>query len=436
MKAICKPNPAYYPGNPFIEALPPVLGGQALIDALGYFPPYDESSRQLSAEQRIQMLGALYEVYQPLEMTVQLYYSINSSMQHSFAQKMTIADIQQYHTNYTDLQNRRITAATGGGNSFSVIGISGLGKSRALQQVLGLFPPVIKHEAYNGQPLVCKQIPYIMVQTPSDASIKALCLDILMQIDGAIGTEHHQRAITNRLSTDMMVSQISQISKNINLGLLVVDEIQNIAHIRNGGGIRLLNFLVQLINSAHLSVCMVGTPQVLGTLQQEFRSARRATGLVYDRLSEGGEFPILLRALWRYQYTRHHTDLTPELQNWIYRKTQGIPDVLVKLLHSAQQRAILDGTEAITIEILDKAYKSSLQMVDGFLAALDEAPKSRRTAPKPPAGDLTIEAGNSLQEPKSRLQSADIRTIVADAKKQGVAVVDALAEFIITEVAI
>ena len=432
MKAVYTLNPAY-PGNPFIEALPPTLGGQALVDALGHFPAYDEASRQLPAEVRLQMLGTLYEVYQPLEMTVQLYYQVYAAMQHSFAQKLTVADVQQYHTNYGDLQNRRITAATGGGNSFSVIGISGLGKSRTLQQVLGLFPPVIEHEAYNGQPLVCKQIPYIVVQTPSDASIKALCLDILLQIDGASGTAHHQRAITNRLSTDMMVSQIAQISKSINLGLLVVDEIQNIAHIRNGGGTRLLNFIVQLINSAHLSVCMVGTPQVLGTLQAEFRSARRATGLVYDRLGNNDEFSLLLKSLWRYQYTRNSADLTPEVANWIYRKTQGVPDIVVKLIYHSQQRAIMDGTENITIEVLEKAYRTSLQMVDGFLASLNDTPKRQRTAPKPGTGDLTV--NTQSMEPHQTTGRANLRAIVADAKKQGKPVVDALAEYA-TEVAI
>lgn len=41
-------------------------------------------------------------------------------------------------------------ASIGGGNSFSVIGVSGLGKSTALQRVLSLFPQVIEHTQYHG----------------------------------------------------------------------------------------------------------------------------------------------------------------------------------------------------------------------------------------------------------------------------------------------
>lgn len=65
---------------------------------------------------------------------------------------------------------------------------------------------------------------------------------------------------------------------------------------------------------------MVGTPRVLQILQQEFRSARRTTGLVYDRLANDKEYSLLLHGLWHYQYTRYATDLTVEMQNWLYRK--------------------------------------------------------------------------------------------------------------------
>lgn len=430
MKAEYNYHPAHR-GNPFIEALPPMLSGEELLAALGNYPTYQGDEGWLPQETRMQLLGSLFEVYQPLKMTLVLYFQVYAAMQHSFSQKMSAEDVQAYHQNYLDMQNRRITAATGGGNSFSVIGISGLGKSTALQRVLSLFPQVIKHEWYKGKPLVCKQVPYLVVQTPHDASIKALCLDIMLQIDNLIGTEHYKRAITNRLTGDMMVSQISQITKNVNLGLLVIDELQNVSYGKSGGGTKLLNFLVQLINSAHLSVCMVGTPRVLSTLQQEFRSARRATGLVYDRLQNDGEFALLLNTLWRYQFTEERTDLTPELRNWIYRKTQGVPDILVKLLYHAQQLALMDGTEHLCLEVLDKAYHSNLQMVEGFLAALDDTPP----LPEPKAthhdtgSDIAVRMPPNEETPKP--DDVDLRKLAAEAKRQGIPVVEALAEYVL-----
>ena len=125
-------------------------------------------------------------------------------------------------------------------------------------------------------------------------------------------------ALSRRLSIDVLVSQLNQIVRVNHIGLLVIDELQNIAYRKSDGGIRFLNFLVHLINGAGVSVCMVGTPRVLQVLQQEFRSARRTTGLVYDRLPNDKEFSLLLHGLWHYQYTQYATDLTPELANWLY----------------------------------------------------------------------------------------------------------------------
>lgn len=435
MKAAYTPNPAY-PGNPFIEALPPMLEGQQLLDALSCYPDYSEEMRTFPAAERLQLLGSLYEVYQPLSISLQLYFQIYASLQHSFSQKVTMADVERYHRNYTDIQNKRITAATGGGNSFSVIGISGLGKSRALQQVLSLFPPVIEHETFSGKPFLCKQIPYITVQTPHDGSVKALTLDILSQIDSVCGTVYYKRAITSRLSTDMLVSQLSLITmSSVNLGLLVIDELQNISYGKSGGGTHLLNFLVQLINSARLSLCMAATPRVLGILQQEYRLARRATGFLCDRLSANGEFLILLKTLWRYQYTRNRADLTPEIENWLFRKTQGIPDILVKLLVAAQRQAILDGTESLTIEVLDRAYKDTLQMVDGFLADLNTTPKKAASPKAATSSDSDIVIPIQGEPSAAKQDNTNIPAIVADAKRQGVDVVEALQEYI-TEVSI
>lgn len=436
MKAEYTPNLAFT-DNPYVEALPPVLSGQTLIDALGNYPPYDESMRQLPVEVRLQMLANLHNIYVPLEKSLLLYYQIYNAIQHSYSQSM-MDTVRAYHRTYRDIQNRQTTvssASTGGGISFSVIGSSGIGKSTAIHRIVSLFPPVIEHQEYQDTPLICKEIPCLTIETPHDGSVKGLCLSILLRVDELVGSNHYSRAVSNRLTADVLVSTVSQVARNSNIGIIILDEIQNISYAKSGGTERFLNHLVQFINNSRVSICLCGTYQILNVLQKQMHSARRSTGFIWKRLADNREFSRLLNSLWGYQYTRNRVPLTPEISNWMYRKTQGVPDVMVKLIYHAQQRAILDGSEAITIETLDKAYKTNLQMVDGFLAALDEAPKSRRAAPKPPAGDLTFKVENGLQEPKNRPQSADLRIIVADAKKQGVAVIDALAEFI-TEVAI
>ena len=281
-------NPLY-DNNPFIEALPPMLSGKDLIHALAVIPPYNDSDRDRSTGERLQLLSSLYEFYQPLSMTIDLYCEIYTAMQHCYGQYSIHSEAAAMQNGYSLMHGNALAASIGGGNSFSVVGVSGLGKSTALQRVLSLYPQVIEHTEYHGQKFYCHQIPYLVVQTPHDASIKALILDIYLQIDSLIGTTYQKDALSRRLSIDVLVSQLNQIVRVNHIGLLVIDELQNIAYRKSDAGIRFLNFLVHLINGAGVSVCMVGTPRVLQVLQQEFRSARRTTGLVYDRLPNDKE---------------------------------------------------------------------------------------------------------------------------------------------------
>lgn len=230
-------NPLY-DNNPFIEALPPMLSGKDLIRALAVIPPYSDSDRDRSTGERLQLLSSLYEFYQPLSMTVDLYCEIHTAMQHCYGQYSVQSEAATFQNGYSLMHGNALAASIGGGNSFSVVGVSGLGKSTALQRVLSLYPQVIEHTEYHGQKFYCHQIPYLVVQTPHDASIKALILDIYLQIDSLIGTTYQKDALSRRLSIDVLVSQLNQIVRVNHIGLLVIDELQNIAYRKSDGGIR------------------------------------------------------------------------------------------------------------------------------------------------------------------------------------------------------
>lgn len=235
-----------YPGNPYVEALPPMLAGQELIRALASVPLYSTSDRDRSTGERLQLLSALYEFYQPLTMTLDLYCEVYNAMQHCYGQYTPQREAASLQQGYAAMQGKAVAASIGGGNSFSVVGVSGLGKSTALQRVLSLFPQIIHHERYNGQMLCCQQIPYLVVQTPHDGSVKAMILDIYLQLDTLLGTSYQHYALAHKLTLDVLVSQLNQIVRVNHVGLLVIDELQNIAYRKNG--IRFINFLVQLIN--------------------------------------------------------------------------------------------------------------------------------------------------------------------------------------------
>lgn len=161
MKAIYQAadNPLYK-NNPFVEALPPMLAGRSLISRLSSFPAYSDEDRDKSPGIRIQLLSNLYEFYQPLPMTVELYTQIYTSMQMGFGRQCGVEGRKALIDGYKSMIGNETSFSAGGGDSFAFVGASGLGKSTALNHVLSLFPKVIEHEEYNGDKMFCKQIPY------------------------------------------------------------------------------------------------------------------------------------------------------------------------------------------------------------------------------------------------------------------------------------
>lgn len=110
-------NPLY-DNNPFIEALPPMLSGKDLIRALAVIPPYSDSDRDRSTGERLQLLSSLYEFYQPLSMTIDLYCEIYTAMQHCYGQYSIQSEAAAMQNGYSLMHGNALAASVGGGNSF------------------------------------------------------------------------------------------------------------------------------------------------------------------------------------------------------------------------------------------------------------------------------------------------------------------------------
>ena len=108
-------NPLY-DNNPFIEALPPMLSGKDLIHALAVIPPYNDSDRDRSTGERLQLLSSLYEFYQPLSMTIDLYCEIYTAMQHCYGQYSIHSEAAAMQNGYSLMHGNALAASIGGGN--------------------------------------------------------------------------------------------------------------------------------------------------------------------------------------------------------------------------------------------------------------------------------------------------------------------------------
>ena len=268
-----------------------------------------------------------------------------------------------------------------------------------------------------------KIIPCISVQCPFDSSVKGLLLEILRKVDEVIDSEYYKNALRARITTDMLIGSVSQVALN-HIGLLVVDEIQNVCNSKSGKS--LVGMLTQLINNSGISICMVGTPESAVFFEQAMQLARRSLGLWYDVMEYGENFKEFCETVFTYQYVKQKTEITDAIMEWLYEHTSGNISVVVSLIHDAQEIAILNNNEVLNLESLNEAYQQRLSMLHGYIHPEQKKQTSR---PKRKVSVKNVE----VTEKDVNKGEFTIATLVVTAKDENLDIVQLLKQHMTVE---
>jgi len=367
-----------YQDNPFIEALPNLLSPHKVVEKLAFYPQYHQNERKLDSHYRIYMVDRLFQVFQPLPMNIELERKISRALRQGYVFRNPFESklAQGFYRDYygTNPINSKDDGFYPSSFGFTLIGISGLGKTSSLKRILNMYPQVIVHSEYRGIPFSAYQVVWVKLECPHDGSIKGMLYEFFSEIDRLLGTNYYQKMMRTRATADAMMTVMNQVVRNCSLGILIIDEIQHLSMAKSGGSEKMLNFFVNLVNNVGVPVILVGTPKAVKVLQGDFRQARRGSGLggdmVCDRIQMDEVWDLLVSSIWHYQWTRKETPLTPELSSVLYEETQGIPDLLKKVYVIAQAHAISSGKEEITPYVIKKVAKENLKLIQPMITAL------------------------------------------------------------------
>jgi len=399
--------------------------GSELRSALEVLPEYDSSICDADAPVRLMALSDLYRIYVPSQMSLEIYSKLYLALMRSLQKKGTRLAVQQQNQNYRAIIQQEYSGIMGGSDSFTIIGSSGIGKSSAISRAITL---ITENRVIETDNPYAKIIPCICVQCPFDSSVKGLLLEILRKVDEAIDSKYYPNALRARVTTDMLIGSVSQVALN-HIGLLVVDEIQNVCNSKNGKS--LVGMLTQLINNSGISICMVGTPESAVFFEQAMQLARRSLGLRYDVMEYNTDFREFCEILYSYQYVRQRTKLTDATVEWLYEHSSGNISVVVSLIHDAQEITILNGKEALNLESLNEAYQQRLSMLHGFI----QPPQGKQTSKT--KKKKVVMATPSDTDGKTTSDRLCIAELVAKAKEDNVDIVDLLKSHMpVVEVAI
>ncbi|UXY16640.1 TniB family NTP-binding protein [Chitiniphilus purpureus] len=366
-----------FQGNPLIEALPPSLSDEQLVELLACKPDFCPEQRNWGDSERIQMVGSLSNIRIPLERDVAVANALNSMLRNGYVGRAP----------FTKADGERIRAIYEGGChsvgvtgaylddpaqlSAMLMGLPGMGKTALVTRWFSHLPPVIYHPEFMRY-----QVPWLHVEMPSDgSSVKGLAYGILSQLDRLIpGADYYQQfAVKGRPGADALMRSVARLMHVHSVGFLVADEVQNLANARKNKQV-VMTELVSACNELGVPILFIGTYKAAQVFSLDFRQSRRTCGhgiplwTPLDRAS--GEWDEFLDVLWSYQWVRSYVEYSEEISELMFDLSQGIIDVAIKLFAGAQARAIRSGDETLTPSLLERVYMEQMYMLHPMLRAL------------------------------------------------------------------
>lgn len=363
-----------YAGNPLIEALPPILVEAAAIELISNFPqPVTPEELDLDGATRIHCIDRLRTVVQPFLLHLELESMFSLLIRRGYVGRNPTSPDTVRHLHSLSGAQRYLDSFKSTADSFSVVGLSGIGKSTALHAILSLYPQTIRHERYEGKQFVHTQITWLKLDCPRDGSLAGFCQQFFYAVGHALGDKDYHKRHRHRNINDAL-QQMEQVASTFFIGALLIDELQNLHLAKTGGKESMLNFFLHLVNNIGIPVVFIGTNSMISLFSDVMRVARRSCGggmVEFKRFEKDNEeWRLLVENLWSYQWCKQTADLTPEIFDALYEHTQGVTDFLVKLLVLSQRYAIQSGSECLTAETIAKVSNAKMQILKPALSAL------------------------------------------------------------------
>ena len=220
-------------GNPLMEAIPLKKTSKSELKELyNYvpknFPSLDEL-KKMDPARRDDTLSIIKDLRIYLPYTRDVANELNRAMLESFRNRAEMPCPNDLMFRNEDIQTESIFCSTQPGvpvNGFSLLGVSGTGKTTAIDQILGNYPQVVIHHI-NGEKVI--QILYLKVTTVEKSNFSALYSNIGKSIDKALGNGNkaYQHMIEKKKTLGEKSQKICELIEKLNIGLIILDEIQN-----------------------------------------------------------------------------------------------------------------------------------------------------------------------------------------------------------------
>lgn len=365
----------HYDGNPLIEALPPIHDDEAVVELLSSFPEFPSSVEMaLKPKLRAHCVSRMGDIVVPMDLHLQFEASFSQLIRSGYTARNPFDRDAVAMLHATDDAQLRHSGFKSSASTLAIFGLSGMGKTTMLNSIVKTYPQVIVHKRYAGKNFKRTQIVWLKMDCPHDGSPRGLCASFFAALDTALQSDYTDRYMKPRASVSMLMQHVSQLCRSYNIGVLIIDELQNLNLLNDADAkSRTLNFFLTLSNDAGIPLVYSGTNSTFKLFSGVVRNARRALGMgdyYFDRfLIDDDEWNALIQTFLAYNWTGEVIELTPELNTKLYNLTQGNTDFLAKLMMLAQWNALSDEKK-ITPALYQKIYDEQMIILHRPIEAL------------------------------------------------------------------
>lgn len=370
-----------YDGNPFIEAMPTLeTSKNAILDRLEHYPTRPtKADRKKTELVRAAEVGCINEIVYPFAEYKRAGVDLTMNIRESYVARnpLTGEDAQRRHAIATaadpnaDVQLPKNWTSSAKGQT--LLGISGSGKTTFATAFSLPYQVVIEHRTYNGQKLTCRQIPWVSVRMSHDATLKSLCLQFFEVVDGILGNTNYQRHARSVRSISRMVLHIAQVATAASIGVIFIDEVQNLKAANGTNATFVLNLFSEIIERAGVSLVIAGTPALASVIDENVRNLRKLNSggeSNFVQMREGDpEFDAFCDVYWDYQFVKNPVRLDKEIRRAWHRAGAGNPAFTAMAFMLAQRNEI-GGREVIDVAAFDRVSRVNMAILEPAIAAL------------------------------------------------------------------
>jgi len=380
-----------YANNVLIDACGPILSRDLIARRLMHRPS-PPGPQSISAPRHVveHEMAHLWRLHVPTEAGIELAQSIDVLLRQGYVHRNPARPATWRRIYMQDSADEHCPVQL----AACVVGLSGAGKTSALERALSLRPQVVAHDRFPHLVSPVRQLVWLKVDVPGSGKIVDLVESLSRAADAALGTDYTTKLLSgrSRRGAAMAHEWLSRMACHFP-GLIVLDELQNLFKIETKAARRrasspgdrpllrivddeALKFILTLTNTTKIPFVGCGTPDGIAAFGTRMSTAQRLLTGGYHRIdpepsASGGFFRRhLLRWLANYQWLPSKLEMTDLVVEEIYRLTAGVPRICVMLWIHAQRRALASRAPSLSVEHLRHAAANALAPLQPAVEAL------------------------------------------------------------------